>query len=268
MRPLLAVVALLLVVPAAARADWSAPQTVGDLADAVTNPSIAFDGEGRALVTARYSEEDGVPSEGLTRMYTGRPGNVFRSFGIRMNLPVAPVVYGRRATAFLRRNAGSAPRILGTSFGSTTTSAGGFRALTSRASSDPFARRGDAYARTEDLDVNGAGLGVLAWVEPRGGGDLLRVALRRPGGAFHALQDLRGTGRVSAVTVAVGEGGDAVVAWQRVNGRERTIEARVRRGSQERFGHLQVIGESRGIAQVAADVAPTSRAVVAWGTQD
>jgi hypothetical protein len=72
--------------------------------------------------------------------------------------------------------------------------------------------------------------------------------------------------------VAYGARGDLVVTFQRTRSRlvsHRTLELAVRvkrRG--HGFGPIQSLGPSLGSSSIATAVAPTGRAVVAWGTQD
>src|SRR4051794_16130599 len=131
--------AALIAVPAGvaqADAPWSAPATIGSTAAAVTDPTIAFDTQGRALVSARFTAT--ATSIARSRLFVRDPaGAPFAPFGEPMSLDAPPITYGTRSAAFLRRSAGAGTgltKILGTSFGTTTTkSAGGFRELTSRA---------------------------------------------------------------------------------------------------------------------------------------
>ena len=83
--------------------------------------------------------------------------------------------------------------------------------------------------------ANDAGVVVAAWAAVTTADcsrSSVRLALRRPGGStFGSPVTLRGSGRPEAPSVAIGAGGDILVAWARRLGEGRTaIEARVRPG--------------------------------------
>ena len=65
--------AALIAVPAGtavADAPWSAPTSVGGPAASVTDPTVAFDLQGRALVTGRFTPDATSPARSL--LFAGR----------------------------------------------------------------------------------------------------------------------------------------------------------------------------------------------------
>jgi hypothetical protein len=90
--------------------------------------------------------------------------------------------------------------------------------------SAPAAETGDAQ-----VAVDQAGRALVVWRHWEGEVSIVQAALRATDGTFGAPGDLSHDGR-SAVTpaVAVNARGDAIVAWQRLDGANTTVQATVR----------------------------------------
>jgi hypothetical protein len=134
-------------------------------------------------------------------------------------------------------------------------------------------RRGRPGERSAwgDVAADRGGDAAAVWIEPASGHDLLRISLRRPGHRFGTATTLVGSGYVSELHVAYGEGGDLVVAFARsirVGTRlQRRVAVRVKRSGHD-FGRLQLLGPSDGLADGSTAAARDGGAIVAWGTQD
>jgi hypothetical protein len=131
--------------------------------------------------------------------------------------------------------------------------------------------RGPGGDPDADVAANGAGIVLAGWAASGGGTcttSSIRVALRRPGAsAFGAPVTLRGSGRNETPSVAVGQGGDLLVAWARRIGEGRTvIEARVRRAG-EGWSAVARLGEGTVAGPIRTAMLQNGRAIVAWGTQ-
>ena len=260
---------LALLVPAPAHAAFSQPRTIAVGNPQVAEPTITFDGAGRALLSARLTTmAQGAPSRGFSRLFGQQPDGGFAGRG-RVVLAAPPAAFATSRLALLRRplTAGNTtiedfqePTSLGYSFGRTGGSlevdVEAYRRLTTKA------ERGDAA-----LAANARGDVAAVWVERHGDHDHLVAALRRPGEAFGAPAVIVGSGLVTAPAVAVAANGDLLVAYQHNAGGIRRIEARVRRAGHS-WGKPQQLGGSNGFSEVAVAAAPNGRMLVAWGTQD
>ncbi len=263
-------VALLGAGVAHADAPWSAPVTIASGNYGFSQPALAFTGDGHALALL------GGGAGQLTRILAAAPGaSTFTEIG--RTVPVAgPALYGRRGVAFLRTplRAPATTRSptkfarLGVSLGAVPGSLGRFEQL----ARVDVSQSGQI---TAGIAADPRGNVAAAWVEPRGGRSLLRLALRPPGHAFGRATTLgEATGYLDdpPLGVAYGANGDLVVAFQRSRVRqvsESTLEFAVRvKRYGRRFGPIQSLGPSRGFSSLATAVAPTGAAVVAWGTQD
>lgn len=255
--------------PATASADapWGPVADAGPLATGYVRPAldVARDGTGAygaSVPDPRFPRLPGIGQ--LGRLAVGGAPGALRDRSD--DLAAGPDAYATASFAILttKRSSSSTdtfrPRVdVRAAFGSTRDGrTGEARTLA----------RGLVLAGRPVLAVNDRGEAAAAWIEDRSDvSDRLWLALRRPGQAFATPTVLLGKGNLSGVDVAFGEGGDLVVAAVRnVDGRARIV-ARVRRAGHG-FGEVQDLGPNRGIATVRAAMAPTGRAVVAWGTQD
>jgi hypothetical protein len=264
-----------------ADAPWSNPAAITSDVSAFNSPALAFTGDGHALASLGVS---GAGPPGLTRILAAKPGTTTFTETGRTVLVAGPATYGRRGVAFL-----GIPQLargesiddagvtrLGATLGSLPGSPGRFQRLARVAL---YTR--DLPAR---IAADPRGNVAAAWIEPRGGrppaigrrgGWLVRVALRRPGHAFGRPQTVAVASAYTTMPpldLAYGANGDLVVAFQRSRAKllsHKTLELAVRvkrRG--RRFGPIQTLGPLQGSSSIATVVAPTGRAVVAWGTQD
>jgi hypothetical protein len=264
-----------------ADAPWSEPAPIASDVSVYWRPSLTFTGDGHALATLGGG---GAGQPGLTRILAAETGaSTFTETG-RGVLIAGPATYGRRGVAYLRTPSpapgqsiddASVTR-LGVSLGSVPGSLGRFQRLARVAL---YTR--DVPAR---IAADPSGNVAAAWIEPRGGrqpaigrrgGWLVRVALRRPGHAFgrpRTIAEATGYTTIPPLDLAYGANGDLVVAFQRSRAKllsHKTLRLAVRvkrRG--RRFGPIQTLGPLQGSSSIATAVAPTGRAVVAWGTQD
>jgi hypothetical protein len=266
--------ALVPAAPAIAALPWSAPATIANGIPQLADPTIAFSGNGHAVLSARLTTKaDGLPSRGFTRLFGQQADGSF-SGRARLVLAAPPAAWGRSRLALLRlplakgnvtiADLAHPQTSLGSSFGRCCgpleVDPGGYHRLTTRAD-----RASGAIAASERGDV------AAVWVEHLPGRDHLAVALRRLGQPFGRPSVIAGSGYISSPSVAYGAGGDLLVAYQRsVSGRgrvDRRVEARVRR-----VGHgwavAQRLGASSGFSEISTAAAPSGRMVVAWGTQD
>lgn len=128
----------------------------------------------------------------------------------------------------------------------------------------PADDRGAQAAQADDDDGDVA----VAWIEqPRSQPARVRVAVRRRGQRSFAPPQTAATAReLHDVAVGLSDRGRLLVAYGRRVTRGWRIEARagITRG---RLGAAQVLGPAAGGGDLAA-VAPSGRAVVAWGAQD
>jgi len=270
-----------LVAPAAAGAapPWSVPETPAGGDAVFAPPALAVGASGAGLLAAA----EAVPFSATRRFAP------FRLIGIRADgttadrgrltggeLATAPVAYGRTRVVLVRRSIvapggpGRAARVrLSASFGTITRPAAGtLRTLADVRSVGGLGPVAAAASPRGDVAV--------AWVEgPSLSSSRVRLAVRRPNGTFGAASTIRAGYAIDAVSVAWGEGGDLLVAFNRVlTGRERreagsraVLEARVRRAGAS-LGPVQRVGPSRGRDRLSTAVAPNGRMVVAWGTND
>lgn len=265
-----AVIAAALPSPARAEGPWSPPSTVTVGNPQLAEPTIAFGGDGRGLLSARITTEaDGVPSRGFSRLFAEQGDGSFSGRG-RLVLAAPPAVYGKTRTALLRLplaegnlTAADLERpnsSMGYAFGRTDGTFSAYRRLTTRAD-----RTTGAIAAADRGDV------AAVWVEHRAGRDQLLVAIRRPNRDFARPTVIAGSGYLSSPVLTWSAGGDLLVAYQRsvTTGRrtERRVEARVRRAGHS-WGAAQRLGRSSGFSDIAVAAAPNGRMVVAWGTQD
>ena len=272
---LLTTIATSLLAPAAASAaTWSAPASISEAANDLSGADVAFDAHGRALATwPRYRWVPGTAHGHYEldgwRGATRAPGAA--SFGAERAMPTfaaGPVLYGvSRAVGLDQRDlgwnrCGQRTTLRARFFDSSLRTIGAPRTIvTSRGPG------GDGHPA---LAASNAGIVLVAWGESRPDctSSLVRAALRRPGQAgFGAPITLRGSGRPEAPQVAVGAGGDLLVAWSRRIGEGRTrIEARYLQAGHG-WGPVQALGIGSVAGPVTAAVAQNGRAYVAWAPQ-
>jgi hypothetical protein len=109
------------------------------------------------------------------------------------------------------------------------------------------------------LAGNAGGLLALAWFDDRGtSNDVVKVALRLPGGGFGKPLRLARE-KVRSVSVAVGERGQVLVAWDAFG------KVRTRLRARSRFGRTDTIRSFRAFnARLQTGVAANGRAIVGW----
>lgn len=247
---LLATLALAAFLPATVHASplWSSPSSVGGAQEVVQRPAIAFGEGGEAVLAWTFADEP--RTQVATRDATGRYAATRAVAG---ELVDAPMAYGETRTAFLRRTEAGDDRVrLGVSFGRTDGDIDALRTM------DTF-REGGAAA----IDAGSDGRIAVAYVERAGGEDRLWLAIRSPGRPFGAPRVIRGGGQMSDVAVAVGNGGDLLVAYRRGD----RLEARVQR-DEHSLGAVQHLGPADARTQIAAETAPSGRMLVAWRERD
>jgi hypothetical protein len=106
---------------------------------------------------------------------------------------------------------------------------------------------------------NARGQLAIVYTELRGRGGIVWLAERRAGHAFGRPVAIRRGLAIGKATVAVGERGDVLVAYERGY----RVETRLRRGS-GRFGRPDDLGSANDLSALHAAVAPPGNAVVAY----
>ncbi len=263
------IVALTMVLAAlpasSAQAAWTAPQPVSGGANDVWATSAAFGADGRGLLTwVPSTYTDGHFVLATAQAATRPPGAT--SWSAQQAAPTfvaGPVLYGQTRAVGLDERTGSWNRCgqqvtLRARFGRST---GRFDASASAVAS----YRGPGGDGDPSVSANSSGLVHAAWVQSNTACNraIVRVA-RRTSSGFAAPETLRGRGSSGRPSVAVGQGGDVIVAWARRLGENRTaIEARFRpaRGS---WGPLQLLGEGTVAGPVTTAVLQNGRAYVSW----
>ena len=254
-RPYLVLLAAVLVAaglagPAAAAPPWSAPQDLSFARDSVDDPRVVTGGDGSALAWWWWQAGTRADARTGTSLASRAPGAA--RFGPRRAAPrgLADLTTYARSRAVVALHW---PGRVVTAFGRTD----GRFGLATTALSEPGLRG----AR---LAASAAGHVALAFWQDRGtAGDRVLVALRDPGGRFGRPVALT-RGRVRSVAVAVGPGGDVLVAWDAA-GRVRT---RFKRAAARRFATTETIGsEPAYSARLRAAVTAGGRAYVAWSAQ-
>ncbi len=258
-----------------AAAPWSAPVNVSAAANDIGAYDVAFDAHGRALATwAAYRWQSGTAHGHYVldgwHAATRAPGAA--AFAAPTSAPsftAPPVLYGiSRAVGLDERSLGWATcgerATIRARFG---TSGGTFQAPMTIATA-----RGAGFDPQPAIAANASGVVLAAWTATPGrtcARALIQFALRRPGGSrFSAPETLRGRGSSGTASVAVGQGGDLLVAWARRVGNGRTvIEARYRQAG-HRWSAVQALGSGTVAGPLTTAVAQNGRAYVAWGAQD
>ena len=264
-------------VPASASAApaWSAPANVSAAANDLSTTDVGIDAHGRALASWPYSTWlSGTPHGhyvlGGSRTASRPPGAA--AFDPPRGAPVfasGPVLYGiSRAVGLDQRaldwNRCGQRTTLRARFG---TSSGAFDAPRTIVTS-----RGPGGDGKPVVAANGSGVVLAAWGAVPGTecrNSIVQASIRRPGGSgFGAPFTLRGSGQSEAPSVAVGSGGDLLVAWSRRIGNGRTrIEARVRPAGHG-WSPVATLGTGSVAGPVVTAVAQNGRAYVAWAAQN
>lgn len=272
-----AAVAAVLVTAGAApalAATWSPPQNVSAAANDLATSDIGVDRTGRALATwPAYRWQSGAPHGHYVlagwQSATRAPG--VAAFALPRSAPgyvAGPVLYGTSRTVGLDQRSLGWQRCgerttLRARFGTSSGDTGGPMIITT--SLGPGGNGSPAVA------ANDAGIVAAAWSVATTADcrrSSVRLALRRPGGSsFGSPVTLRGSGRAEAPSVAIGAGGDILIAWARRLGEGRTaIEARVRPAGHS-WGAVQALGTGTVAGPLTTAVAQNGRAYVAWGAQ-
>ena len=260
-------VALLLLVPAGARAEWTG-QTLSSPHSTIDSPSVIVAGGGGALASWRFQQGLGNGSragtEGAVRP-AGAAGFTRRVAIVpakRIDRPLTTLAglepYGADGAiqALILPGPGDAPQArIGVRFGKVDGSFGRVRTI----------RVAPTYSILRaSLAVDARGDAALAWFENRGvRTDRVYVALRRSGHGFGKPRRLA-TGRIRNVAAAIGERGDALVAWDARGVLRTRFKARGRRG----FRATDTIrSKTAYFADMHPVVTPSGRAVLAWSAQ-
>ena len=252
---------------------WSAPQNISASANDLSGSSVAVDRHGRALAAwPAFRWQSGKPHGHyvLSGWSTATRAPGAAAFSLPRGAPTfvsGPVLFGvSRAIGLDQRSLGwqrcGERATLRARFG---TSSGVFQApITIVTSKGPGNNGQPAVA------ANDAGQVLVAWASAnsdcsRSG---IQISIRRPSGSsFGAPVTLRGSGRSEAPSVAVGAGGDMLVAWERRLGESRTaIEARFRQAGHG-WGPVVTLGSGTVAGPLTTAVAQNGRAYVAWGSQ-
>jgi len=259
--------------PASAAAPWSAPQTVPGTA--TVNPFTVGISLGNAERGALGFTSTVPPTTGCTQIASvagvgiGAPGSP-RTLD-PYDLAAPPVAYANTRAILLQRrtlNRACTSSRLAVSIASLPGSPGTRRVL-----DDTVRLRYAAVAATA------SGQAAVAWTEDKGytgrraNPDRLYLSLRPVGGSFGTPTVLVGSGKLSRVSVAYGEGGDLLVAFARSPidsaGRAgpRRVQVRFRRAGHS-FGSITDLGPEQGVTDIVGAISARGRGFVAWGTQD
>lgn len=258
----------------AAGATWSPPQNISASANDLEMTEVGVDRTGRAFATwPAYRWQAGTSHGHYVlsgwQSATRAPGAA--AFALPRGAPryvAGPVLYGTSRTVGLDQRSLGWQRCgerttLRARFGTTSADTGAPIIITTS-----LGPGGDGAPA---VGANDAGIVAAAWSAATSADcrrASVRLALRRPGGsAFGAPVTLRGTGLSERPSVAVGAGGDILVAWARRLGGGRTaIETRMRPAGHG-WGPVQALGTGTVAGTVTTAVAQNGRAYVAWGAQ-
>lgn len=255
-----------LAAPTWAAPPWSEPSTVAAPRATVDSPALEFGRGGTAILAWAFSDEIvRLGEDPRTQLATRATTGAFTpTRDVAGDLPDDVVAYGSTRAALLRLDrlparTGQTQRVrLGVSLGRTDGDVDPQRVL------DEYvpATTHNSTARPA-IDANDRGQIAVAYLERRGERTYLRLAERRPDRGFRRPRVVRGSGQLTHVDVAYGEGGDLVVAYRRGE----RLEARVQRAGHA-LGDVRDLGPADDITSIDTAIAPTGRVVVAWGTQD
>ncbi len=234
--------------PASQAAGWSPPVTLSSPATFIGRPDVTFGPRGDAVAAWSYTNGIGDGRDTGVRGAIRPPGG---SFGAERDLPSWGLRYGRSRYAALSVTGDDTATTLRVTLGSIGGSAGTYTIGCHR-----------SFRGRAALAVNDRGRVAVAYVAlARDGRRAVKLAERRAGGRFGSSRVVDRTGRGAFdVAVAVGPGGEVVVAWQR----GRFLEARVRprRG---RMGPVERLGPAVASAtDIRAAIARDGAAWVQW----
>lgn len=247
---------------ASADSPWPEPVTVLAPTDVFRVPGLAFTDDGHALATLSGGRN------GRDTILAAAPGSTRFTQTGRRALAAPPALFARRSVAYLQRSATGASRArLSVAFGTVGGATGAPREL-----ARPAVLADDLTAR---IATDPRGNVAAAWLEPRHGRLLVRVALRpagRPFGRATTIGVATAFGDRTPLEMAYAANGDLAVAFQRsrtkqVDHRSLELVVGVRRRGRS-FFRSQAVGPVLGASSVVVAGAPTGRIIVAWGTQD
>lgn len=249
-------------------ATWSTPQDLSPPHTFVDEPRLVTWPSGVAL--ASWSWGDGTGAGGRSGVEAAARGRGRDAFS-----PRRPLVRGRRSDRRTESIAGPV------AYGRERTLVATSRPLDARPGERRvrliahFARAGGGRERRRRVRTaagigsvalagNDRGAAAVAWFEDRGvRTDRVYVALRRAGGRFGTPR-LLARGRIRGVSVAVGAGGDVLVAWDARGVLRTRFKPRTRRG----FRATDTIrSEEAFFADLHPVVTASGRAVLAWSAQ-
>lgn len=256
MRAALALLALLVLAPAAGAQTWSAPQPLSSEHALVDAPRLAVSAEGPALAAWTYADEGrggySLAARGPGAAAFGRA----RALAPRSRLATVPSVEG--PVAFGRKGALVAVarvRRIGVRTGGADGRFGRERVVR---------RIGRGRIGEAALAANGNGEAALVWFEDRGTRtDRVYVSLRRAGGRFGPPRRLA-TGAIRRVAVAVGGAGDVLVAW---NSPGKVLTRFLARRTRTFRAVQRIRSRPAYFAQLRPVVALNGRAAIAWSAQ-
>jgi len=250
--------AALAVPSAAGAANWSTPANLGSATTFVDNPFVGFGTAGRGIVAWHWRNGVGTTAQGGTRVATRAPNGIFGPEHAAPDALVRPVVFGTGQVASLQKLStfkhGQESARMQIAFGKVT---GAFSPAKTIDVIDP------AYAPA--LASDNSGDVALAYIQRtrKGSRRVVTLAVRRRNSRFAAPRIVMGHGRANAVTVAVGQRGDIVVAWEK----EGRIEARFQRHGHA-LGPIRRVGSAaRRATQLRAAVSADGQAWIAWRSQ-
>jgi hypothetical protein len=264
---LVCVAAALGVAPSAGAAagTWRSPQTLST-GRAAGTPTLGFDAHGGALATWATASRAGRRSASRLPLAAAfRPDRAAPNIGEEVveGPPPAPLVDGSGGVIAIQQRKIRPACGLATLFTLTPR----FGRVNGRFAP---ARSGWAiFSHTEPPAValagNGRGLAVVAWMQlqrdARGGcvnRDIVRVAVRRPGGAFGAPVTLARGASYGAIAASVSQRGEMLVAWR--HGQALETRSRSAHGG---WRPTRVINVGR-VDSFAATLAPTGAAYLIW----
>lgn len=231
---------------------WSPPVSVFGSRSASSSGTMAYSGDGRALVA---QSRGGREEEGPARvdLATRTPAGRYRTFRDVAGQDPQVVAYGQTRAVLMRY-------------------------LVEERGSVDSARVGVSYGRTSgDIDPVGVidrvevdiGIPPLMAASEDGriaivyndGSERLYLAVREPGGDFE--RRLVGRAQSGDIALDVGANGDIVVAWWESN----RVTARVQRRGHG-LGRVENLGPANPHPTLDASVADNGQVAVAWSTVD
>jgi hypothetical protein len=240
--------------PAVAEAaTWSPPVDVSGPSTFVDDPFIDFDRSGFGLATWTWQDGVGADAAAGVRLSSRAPTSAFSPERDAPGVLVVPLLYGDNQVALVAEDGIRRRRPVShiqVAFGRTD---GRIRKPRTVDVVETF--------RAPAAAVNEVGQIALAYIQVSGGRRVAKMVVKR-GSRLYRPRVVSPRG-VNAVTVAVGSGGDLVIAWER----EGRIEARIRRRGR-RLGRLVRVGRGAKLGtHLRAAVTPGGRAWITWTSQ-